>query len=88
MRNITQAATGTPGPCALMFKLAYSEARDVSVSLPGASWAGALRQCTTHRVEERLRTLSPRSAAGTSQIQPHINRGRLPASCRRKKSWE
>jgi alkylation response protein AidB-like acyl-CoA dehydrogenase len=87
VRNVTQASRGVVGPGALMFKLAYSEARDrlgeLSLRLLGR---GAF-DVHDERVEERLRTLSIPIAAGTSQIQRNIIGERL-LGLPREKSWE
>ncbi len=77
MRNVTQASRGTPGPGALVFKLAYSEARDRLGELSMQLLGRAGLDVSDYRVEERLRTLSLPIAAGTSQIQRNIIGERL-----------
>ncbi len=72
IRNVTQASRGTPGPGALMFKLAYSEARDRLGELSMRVLGRGAFDGRDARVEERLRTLSLPIAAGTSQIQRNI----------------
>jgi alkylation response protein AidB-like acyl-CoA dehydrogenase len=72
-RNVSQAARGTPGPGAMVMKLAYSEARQRF----GEICLRALRRDALHIddnefVEERLRTLALTIAAGASQIQRNI----------------
>jgi alkylation response protein AidB-like acyl-CoA dehydrogenase len=76
-RNVTQAGHGTPGPGALMFKLAYSEARDRLGELSMRVLGRGALDVHDYRVEERLRTLSIPIAAGTSQIQRNIIGERL-----------
>ncbi|HEV2992965.1 MAG TPA: acyl-CoA dehydrogenase family protein [Acidimicrobiia bacterium] len=76
-RNVTQASRGTPGPGALMFKLAYSEARDRLDELSMRVLGRDGFDLHDYRVEERLRTLSLPIAAGTSQIQRNIIGERL-----------
>jgi alkylation response protein AidB-like acyl-CoA dehydrogenase len=87
MRNVTQASRGTPGPGALVFKLAYSEARDRLGELTMQVLGRAGLDVSDYRVEERLRTLSLPIAAGTSQIQKNIIGERL-LGLPREKSWE
>jgi alkylation response protein AidB-like acyl-CoA dehydrogenase len=87
MRNITQASHGTPGPGALMFKLAYSEARDRLGELSMRVLGRDGFDVHDYRVEERLRTLSLPIAAGTSQIQRNIIGERL-LGLPKEKSWE
>ena len=87
MRNITQASHGTPGPGALMFKLAYSEARDRLGELSLRVLGRGGFDVHDYRVEERLRTLSLPIAAGTSQIQRNIIGERL-LGLPKEKSWE
>jgi alkylation response protein AidB-like acyl-CoA dehydrogenase len=86
-RNVTQAGRGTPGPGALMFKLAYSEARDRLGELSMRVLGRGAFDVHDYRVEERLRTLSIPIAAGTSQIQRNIIGERL-LGLPREKSWE
>jgi alkylation response protein AidB-like acyl-CoA dehydrogenase len=77
-RNVTQAgASGAPGPGALMFKLAYSEARDRLGELAVRVLDRGAFDVEDEMVEERLRTLSLPIAAGTSQIQRNIIGERL-----------
>ena len=74
---MTQASHGVIGPGALMFKLAYTEARDRLGELSmGVLGRGAF-DVHDYRVEERLRTLSLPIAAGTSQVQRNIIGERL-----------
>ena len=87
MRNVTQASHGTPGPGALMFKLAYSEARDRLGELSMRVLGRGAFDVHDYRVEERLRTLSLPIAAGTSQIQRNIIGERL-LGLPKEKSWE
>ncbi len=87
MRNVTQASAGTPGPGALMFKLAYSEARDRLGELSMRVLGDDAFDVHDYRVEERLRTLSLPIAAGTSQIQRNIIGERL-LGLPKEKSWE
>jgi alkylation response protein AidB-like acyl-CoA dehydrogenase len=87
MRNVTQSSRGTPGPGALVFKLAYSEARDRLGELSMEVLGRAGLDVSDYRVEERLRTLSLPIAAGTSQIQRNIIGERL-LGLPREKSWE
>jgi alkylation response protein AidB-like acyl-CoA dehydrogenase len=87
MRNVTQASRGTPGPGALVFKLAYSEARDQLGELSMQVLGRAGLDVSDYRVEERLRTLSLPIAAGTSQIQRNIIGERL-LGLPKEKSWE
>jgi hypothetical protein len=87
MRNVTQASHGTPGPGALMFKLAYSEARDRLGELSMRVLGRDAFDVHDYRVEERLRTLSIPIAAGTSQIQRNIIGERL-LGLPKEKSWE
>jgi alkylation response protein AidB-like acyl-CoA dehydrogenase len=87
MRNVTQASRGTVGPGALMFKLAYSEARDRLGELSMRLLGRAAFDVHDGRVEERLRTLSIPIAAGTSQIQRNIIGERL-LGLPREQSWE
>jgi alkylation response protein AidB-like acyl-CoA dehydrogenase len=87
MRNVTQASQGTPGPGALMFKLAYSEARDRLGELSMRVLGQDAFDVHDYRVEERLRTLSLPIAAGTSQIQRNIIGERL-LGLPKEKSWE
>ncbi len=86
MRNVTQASRGTPGPGALMFKLAYSDARDRLGELSMEVLGRAGLDVSDYRVEERLRTLSLPIAAGTSQIQRNIIGERL-LGLPKEKSW-
>ena len=77
-RNVSQAARdGAPGPGAMMFKLAYSEARDRLGELSMRVLERGGLDVHDERVEERLRTLSLPIAAGTSQIQRNIVGERL-----------
>jgi alkylation response protein AidB-like acyl-CoA dehydrogenase len=85
-RNVTQAGRGTPGPGALMFKLAYSEARDRLGELSMRVLGRGALDVHDYRVEERLRTLSIPIAAGTSQIQRNIIGERL-LGLPKEKSW-
>lgn len=77
IRNVTQASWGVVGPGALMFKLAYSEARDRLGELSMRVLGRGGFDVSDYRVEERLRTLSLPIAAGTSQIQRNIIGERL-----------
>jgi alkylation response protein AidB-like acyl-CoA dehydrogenase len=77
-RNVTQAAaTGAPGPGAMMLKLGYSEARDRLGELSMRVLDRGAFDVDDYSVEERLRTLSLPIAAGTSQIQRNIIGERL-----------
>ena len=77
-RNVTQAAaTGAPGPGAMMLKLGYSEARDRLGELSMRVLDRGAFDVGDYMVEERLRTLSIPIAAGTSQIQRNIIGERL-----------
>jgi alkylation response protein AidB-like acyl-CoA dehydrogenase len=77
-RNVSQAAaTGTPGPGAMMLKLGYSEARDRLGELSMRVLDRGAFDVDDYMVEERLRTLSLPIAAGTSQIQRNIIGERL-----------
>jgi hypothetical protein len=77
-RNVSQAAaTGAPGPGAMMFKLGYSEARDRLGELSMRVLEREGLDVHDFAVEERLRTLSLPIAAGTSQIQRNIIGERL-----------
>ena len=87
VRNVTQASRGVVGPGALMFKLAYSEARDRLGELSMRLLGRGAFDVHDERVEERLRTLSIPIAAGTSQIQRNIIGERL-LGLPREKSWE
>jgi alkylation response protein AidB-like acyl-CoA dehydrogenase len=77
VRNVTQASRGVVGPGAMMFKLAYSEARDRLGELSMRLLGRGAFDIHDERVEERLRTLSLPIAAGTSQIQRNIIGERL-----------
>jgi alkylation response protein AidB-like acyl-CoA dehydrogenase len=87
VRNVTQASRGVVGPGALMFKLAYSEARDRLGELSMRILGRGAFDVHDERVEERLRTLSIPIAAGTSQIQRNIIGERL-LGLPREKQWE
>ncbi|SRR6266545_2688890 len=77
-RNVSQAASnGAPGAGAMVFKLAYSEARDRLGELSMRVLGRGAFDVHDERVEERLRTLSIPIAAGTSQIQRNIISERL-----------
>ena len=77
-RNVSQAAaSGAPGPGAMMLKLGYSEARDRLGELSMRVLDRGAFDVSDHVVEERLRTLSLSIAAGTSQIQRNIIGERL-----------
>ena len=77
-RNVSQAAaSGTPGPGAMMFKLGYTEARDRLGELSLRVLGREAFDVGDEMVEERLRTLSLSIAAGTSQIQRNIIGERL-----------
>ena len=77
-RTVTQSMrAGTPGPGAMMFKLAYSEARDRLGELAMRVLGRGAFDVHDEQVEERLRTLSLPIAAGTSQIQRNIIGERL-----------
>ena len=77
-RNVSEAAaTGTPGPGAMMLKLGYSEARDRLGELSMRVLDRGAFDVDDYMVEERLRTLSLPIAAGTSQIQRNIIGERL-----------
>ncbi len=77
-RNVTQASkAGSPGPGAMMLKLAYSEARDRLGELSMRVLERGAFDVHDELVEERLRTLSLPIAAGTSQIQRNIIGERL-----------
>jgi alkylation response protein AidB-like acyl-CoA dehydrogenase len=72
-RNVSQATRGTPGPGAMVMKLAYSEARQRFGELcMKALQREALHVDDNELVEERLRTLALTIAAGASQIQRNI----------------
>lgn len=77
IRNVTQASHGVSGPGALMFKLAYTEARDRLGELSMRVLGRGAFDVHDYRVEERLRTLSLPIAAGTSQVQRNIIGERL-----------
>jgi alkylation response protein AidB-like acyl-CoA dehydrogenase len=72
-RNVSQVARGTPGPGAMVMKLAYSEARqrfgELCLRVLGKE---ALHIEDNELVEERLRVLALTIAAGASQIQRNI----------------
>jgi alkylation response protein AidB-like acyl-CoA dehydrogenase len=86
-RNISQAERdGRPGEGALMFKLAYSEARDRLGELSMRVLDRGAFDIHDERVEERLRTLSLPIAAGTSQIQRNIIGERL-LGLPKEKAW-
>jgi alkylation response protein AidB-like acyl-CoA dehydrogenase len=87
VRNVTQASRGVTGPGAMMFKLAYSEARDRLGELSMRLLGRGAFDVHDGRVEERLRTLSIPIAAGTSQIQRNIIGERL-LGLPREQSWE
>jgi len=77
-RTVTQSMrAGAPGPGAMMFKLAYSEARDRLGELAMRVLGRGAFDVHDEQVEERLRTLSIPIAAGTSQIQRNIIGERL-----------
>jgi alkylation response protein AidB-like acyl-CoA dehydrogenase len=77
-RNVSEAAHhGGPGTGAMVFKLAYSEARDRLGELSMRVLGRDGFDVHDYRVEERLRTLSLPIAAGTSQIQRNIISERL-----------
>jgi alkylation response protein AidB-like acyl-CoA dehydrogenase len=72
-RNVSQSASGVPGPGAMMIKLAYSEARQRFGELClRVLERDALTIDGNELVEERLRTQSLTIAAGASQIQRNI----------------
>ncbi len=72
-RNVSQAERGTPGPGAMMIKLAYTEARQRFGELClRVLDRDALHIDGNELVEERLRTLALTIAAGASQIQRNI----------------
>ena len=87
MRNVTQASHGSMGSGALMFKLAYSEARDRLGELSMRVLGRDAFDVHDYRVEERLRTLSLPIAAGTSQIQRNIIGERL-LGLPKEKPWD
>jgi len=77
-RTVTKSVRGgVPGPGAMMFKLAYSEARDRLGELAMRTLDRRAFDVHDEQVEERLRTLSLPIAAGTSQIQRNIIGERL-----------
>ncbi len=72
-RNVSQAAKGGgPGLGGMIFKLAYSEARERLGELSMKVLGRGVFDVHELFVEERLRTLSLPIAAGTSQIQRNI----------------
>lgn len=85
-RTVTQSARGTAGPGAMMFKLAYSQARDRLGELAMRVLGRGAFDVHDEQVEERLRTLSLTIAAGTSQIQRNIIGERL-LGLPREKAW-
>jgi alkylation response protein AidB-like acyl-CoA dehydrogenase len=77
-RNVSQAASeGGPAAGAMVFKLAYTDARDRLGELSMRALGRGAFDVHDERVEERLRTLSLPIAAGTSQIQRNIISERL-----------
>ncbi|HZP29880.1 MAG TPA: acyl-CoA dehydrogenase family protein [Acidimicrobiia bacterium] len=86
-RNVSQAATGKPGLGSMIFKLAYSEARDRLGELSMRVLGRDGLDVHNRFVEERLRTLSIPIAAGTSQIQRNII-GERVLGLPREKAWE
>ena len=86
-RNVSQAATGKAGLGGMIFKLAYSEARDRLGELSMRVLGRDAFDVHNAFVEERLRTLSIPIAAGTSQIQRNII-GERVLGLPRERTWE
>jgi alkylation response protein AidB-like acyl-CoA dehydrogenase len=86
-RNVSQAAHGGSGLGGMIFKLAYSEARDRLSELSMRVLGRDALDVHNQFVEERLRTLSIPIAAGTSQIQRNII-GERVLGLPRERQWE
>ena len=86
-RNVSQAASGKAGLGGMIFKLAYSEARDRLGELSMRVLGRDAFDVHNAFVEERLRTLSIPIAAGTSQIQRNII-GERVLGLPRERTWE
>jgi alkylation response protein AidB-like acyl-CoA dehydrogenase len=87
-RSVSQASRpGGPGLGSMIFKLAYSEARDRLSELSMRMLGRDALDVHNHLVEERLRTLSIPIAAGTSQIQRNII-GERVLGLPRERQWE